>query len=251
MEYRIWNIEWLRPNSKFQIPHSQKGVTLLIALLVMSGITLITLSVGYFAIQEIRSTRAVILTEPAIGAAETGGEQGVWAIKRSASLTDCASGKTGGNLGNSSRVETCKYYGAATIGLAANTNYSFYLYDPNDINGDIDLSNYPYNYLSVAHKSGGFGVTVTVARITGASVGNGSASPGSTETISIQPVASGSEGRMKVTLFSFGDATVEVNTNQGIPDRPTVDSSGCSGTGADCSSVEDNYKRRINVTVPQ
>ncbi|MBI4363231.1 MAG: hypothetical protein HY545_00070 [Candidatus Doudnabacteria bacterium] len=241
-------------HSTFHIPHSdQEGVTLLISLLIMSGITLITLTVGFFAIQEIRSTRAVLLTEPAIAAAETGGEQGIWAIKNNTSLSDCSTGKSIGTLANYSKVEACKYYGAATIEIAASSEYNFFLYNPNDINGDVDLTRFPYSYLSVIHKSGGYSVVVTITRIDGSAVGSSTVSPGGGGTISIPEVISGSEGRMKVTLFSTGDATVEVNTNQGIPDRPTVDSAGCSGTAAstDCSSVQSAYKRRINVTVPQ
>ena len=132
--------------------NSQEGVTLLISLLIMSGITLITLTVGFFAIQEVRSTRAILLTEPAIGAAETGGEQGVWAIKRDVTLMDCSSGREKGVLINNSKVESCKYYGAATIELEAGVNYSFYLYNPNDINGDVGLSDFSFSFFSPPHK---------------------------------------------------------------------------------------------------
>src|SRR6185503_11801329 len=63
--------------------HGQAGVTLLIAILILSGLALISSAIAVFTIQEVRSSRATLATEPAIVAAEGAGERGVYALKRS------------------------------------------------------------------------------------------------------------------------------------------------------------------------
>lgn len=233
----------------------QEGVTLLIAVLVMSGIALISLAVAAFTIQEIRLSRAVTITEPAIAAAESAGEQGLWAIKRSSTLAACPS-QTSYPLANGALVNSCKSYGSAEFDLAANTARSLFLYDPNDINGDVDLLGFPYTTLTVVHQSGQFNIDVYVVRLDGTAVGSQpvTVTPGSSQTINIPQVQQGYEGRMKVTLQSTGNAKVIVNTNQGMPDFPTVNAGGCASHTAvvDCNSTtQELFSRRINITVPQ
>ena len=233
----------------------QAGVTLLISILVMSGLALASLAVATFAVQELRASRAVTIAEPAISAAESAGEQDLWAIKRGAAIATCPS-QTTVNLGNGALVNSCKSYTSANFNLKANTPFVFYLYDPNNINGDTDLSGYPYTTLTVTHKSGTFQVDTYVVRLDGTPVGAQpvSVSPGSQQTINIPAVATGAEGRMQVTLQSSGDATVNVNTNQGMPGFPTVTANGCAAktTVSDCNSTsQELYSRKINVTVPQ
>jgi Tfp pilus assembly protein PilX len=235
--------------------NKQAGVTLLISILVLSGLVLTSLAVAAFAIQEIRSSRAIIVAEPAISAAESAGEQGLWAIKRATSLTTCPT-QTSVNLSNGALVNSCKSYGSATLNLKANTALVFYLYDPDNINGDIDLLAYPYTSLTVIHQSGPFQVTVNVVRLDGAAVGAQPVivAPGGMQTINIPAVPAGSEGRMKVTLQSTGNATVNVTTNQGMPNFPTVNAGGCASKTAvsDCNSAtQELFNRRINITVPQ
>lgn len=239
----------------------QEGVTLLISVLVMAGLALISLSVASFSIQELRSSRAVLVTEPAISAAETAGEQGLWAVNRGVAINPCPTAtnpnppQTNQVLGNGAFVNTCKSYQSATLDLSANTPSVFFLYDPNDINGNVDLLTYPYNTLTVTHKSGQLLVNVNLVRVDGTPVGSQPVvvPPGGTQVINIPAVSSGSEGRMKVTLQSAGNATVFVNTNQGLPSFPTINAGGCaSKTGiTDCSNAaqEEIFNRRINITV--
>lgn len=231
---------------------SESGVILLVAVLILSGIMLIVATVSFFAIQEIRASRAVSLSEPAISAANSGAEQGIWAIKRNTALADCPT-FTSSSIGSNSKVDSCKSYGSATLSLTANTPYNLFLYDPSNINGDIDLLAYPYTYFQLTNNTGTFNITVNVARLTGATVGSSIVSPGNTSTINIPAVAAGQEGRMKITITSPVDATVTVNTNRGMPEFPTVDASGCTSLASisDCNSLSEIYKRRLNVTVPQ
>lgn len=244
--------------------HNQAGVTLLLSILILSGLTLITVTIGAFAIQELRSSRAVIVTEPAIAAAESAGEQGLWSLKRSGSFATCPTQNTQ-TLSNNTFINSCKSYGTATFTVKGGVPFTFYLYNPNDINGDVDLSGFVYNQLQVTHLSGTTFLTASVTRLDGSTTGITPAgapqltlSPGSlTGTVGIAPVAvtnPETEARMKVVLSSVGDATVEVNTNLGMPTFPTVDALGCASRASisSCdSSSQETYGRRINITVPQ
>jgi hypothetical protein len=230
----------------------QRGVTLLLSVFVLSGITLISITVGFFTIQEIRSSRAIILSEPAIAAAESAGERGLWAIKRSGAITECSNGVTTQNIGGAI-VDYCRSYGAAVINLEAGQSRTLFLYNPNDINGDIDLSEFPYTFFQTNHITGNFSVSVVIDRLDGNSVGNANVSPGGVESINVPSVPQDIEARMRVTLSSASDATVRVNTNQGLPNVPTIDAAGCSSESPinNCSQVDESFKRRINIIVPE
>lgn len=239
--------------------NSQKGVTLLLATFIMAGVTLTILAIAAFAIQEVRSSRAIALTEPAISAAESAGEQGLWALKRSDNLSVCPTA-TSQNLGANTLSSVCKSYGSAVIDVKAGIPFVFYLYNPNNINGDADLLDYPYSSMTVAYVSGSTSVGINVLRLDNGSDGISpssstvSSSVNPTQVVSISPVSEGAEGRMKVTLTSSGDTTVNVDTNQGMPTFPTVDATGCSARGAVSSctgSALELFTRRIKVTVPQ
>lgn len=249
--------------------NSQSGVTLLVSILVMSGLALISLSVAAFAIQELRSSRAVLVTEPAISAAETAGEQGIWAIKRGTALTNCDPdtglppvGTPTNALANGARVNSCRSFSNATFDLAANTPFVFFLYDPNNINGDVDLLAYPYSALTLIHKAGLSQVTINITRLDGTAVGAQpvTVAPGATGIVNIPAVFAGSEGRMKVVLQSAGNATVIVDTNKadgtslGLPNFPSVNAAGCASRSvlSDCESPGGElFNRRIKITVPQ
>lgn len=240
----------------------EQGVTLLLATLILAGITLTILAIAAFTIQEIRASRAVALTEPAISAAESAGEQGLWALKRSDNLQLCPSAVSQ-NLGTNTLSSLCKSYDSATIDVKAGVPFVFYLYNPTDINGDVDLHDYPYTSLSVAYVSGVTTVNVNVARIDGVSTGitppssnvDSTVNPMQTVNISAVPATNPkTEARMKVTLTSAGNVTLNVDTNRGMPTFPTVDATGCSSRSAVASctgGAQELFTRRIKVTVPQ
>lgn len=235
----------------------EAGVTLLISILVMASLALVSLAVAAFTIQEIRSSRAVVLTESAIGAAETAGEQGLWAIKRGVALSACPA-QTTVSLSNGALVNSCKSHSSAVFDLEANTDFVFYLYNPDNINGDIDLSEYPYTWLDVNSLSGSFQISITVVHIDGSSnnisPSASSVNPGEVRRVQISQVPENTEGRMQVTLRSAGSGTVSVNTNQGMPNFPTIIAGGCSAKVAvsDCGNTsQDLYSRQINISVPQ
>lgn len=231
--------------------NKQAGVTLLISVLILSGVTLITLTVGFFTMQEIRSSRAVFLSEPAITAAESAAELGIFTLKRRAGTLPTCPTVTTTALQPNVRSDSCTSYSAAVLDVEASIPTIFYLYNPNDINGDISLINYGYEYLRLTHQSGAYNVVATVVRLGGTVVGTATATPGQSITITIPPVPAGTEGRMKVTLSSTGEATVVVDTNRGMPNFPTVDASGCSGIVAANCNADEVFKRRLNIVVPQ
>lgn len=239
----------------------QAGVTLLLSVLILSGIMLISITVGFFAIAELRSSRSVVLSEPAISAAESAAEQGLWKLKRSISTIASCPALDTSNLANNASSDTCKSYGAATLEIKGGTPFQFFLYNPDDINGDteldgsaIDPDGFPITNIQFTELSGAFSVGVVVARIDGDGIAGGSFSVNSDPvTFFVPAVPSGEEGRMIVTLNSVDDATIIVNTNQGMPDFPTINASGCAGGigVSDCDSLAETFKRRINVVVPQ
>lgn len=240
-------------NKKFNHLDKQAGVTLLISILILSGIMLVVSTAAFFSIQELRASRAVVLSEPAIAAANSGGEQGIWALKRGVTMTDCAVGYSSTPIGSNAKVDSCRSYGAATINITGGTPLIMFLYNPNDINGDISLASYVYTNFQLTNDTGTYNVTLDIARINGNPVNNILVSPGTTGTIAIPAVSSGQEGRMKVTISSPVDATITVNTNLGMPEFPTVDAAGCSSLTSitDCNSLAEIFKRRLNITVPQ
>jgi len=246
---------------KLKMDNSREaGVTLLLAIMVMAGLTLISLAIGSFAIQELRSSRAASVTEPAIGAAESGGEQSLWAIKRSGNLPLCNAPSTQA-LSNNSLISSCKSTGAATFNVKAGVPTTFILSDPNDPNGDVDLSGYAYNNIIISYISGANSINISAQRLDGTTTAISPASSSvdstvnPTQNITIGAVAIGTEGRIEVTLTSTSDATVSADTSpNGMPNYPTLDSLGCSSkvVVANCDSTnQEIYSRRINITVPQ
>lgn len=240
---KFWNSKELFPKEK------ESGVTLLITVFVVATVALISVTIGSFAIEEIRSSRAVVLSEPAIVAAEAGGEQSLWALKRGGVLNNC-SNPTTTVLTNNTVVVNCKTYGPATFSLAGNTDFSFFLYDPDDINGNLDPG---YTSVTVTNQSLVFTILVTVRRLTGEVVGVPT-TVGTNSVVSIplqnQP---GGDNRYKITLRPTGNSVAEVTTNLGMPEYPTISSEGCSSKGAisSCNDVPEAFKRQIDITVPQ
>lgn len=248
---------------------SQEGVTLLLAVLIMSGIALITVTISFFVIQELKGARASILTEPAITAAETAGEQSVFEIKRGTFTTDCNSasytqmnGVSGGTT--NTRIKRCIAFTPAVFELISpSTPLEFYLYDPADVNGNLCMEASSctgaqlFDAIVINHLIGSYNVNVNMVTLDGIPVANTTVSPGSTISIPIPLDISGStDERLKIKLTPTGiPSTVQVSTTglyNGLPDFRTVDAEGCVGVTniANCNSNPEIFKRRLNITVP-
>ncbi len=237
-----------------QLSKDQRGVTLLLSVLVLSGITLVAAAVTAFTIQEVRSARGTVLSEPAFHAAETGAEIGIYNAKRStlSTITDCSASPAFQNIPNTTSGATvCKAFGTGTYNITSGGTKVFYLYDPSNFNTNVDLISYPYPYLDITNSST-FAVNVTITRLDGTPVTSTSIPSGATPTrINIAPVASGAEGRMMVTLGApFAAATVTVSTPPGLPDFLNISASGCSAKSAitNCDVTgRELYNRKIEV----
>jgi hypothetical protein len=248
----------------------EDGVTLLLAVMIMAAVLVISITVAFFVVQEIKNSRASILTEPAIIAAETAGEQGIYRVKRSSFNTDCASaaytqlsGSTGGST--SIRTKTCIVYDKAVFELSSDdpAPLEFYLYDPADVNGNLCMETSSctgdqlYSSLIIKHILGNSSVYVNIVTLDGSNVATQVISPGSTNNFPIpRDILASTDERLKVTVLpTFGSATLEVNTtgvHTGLPDYRTIDAQGCVARTniADCETNPETFNRRINITVP-
>jgi hypothetical protein len=268
-----------------KLNQNQSGVTLLLAVFVVSTLTLVAVTVSVLAIQSIRNSRAVVLSEPALGAAHSGAEDGVWNIKRGLSSTipkcDSTPSKSSAALGNVwSASAFCKSFGATSFVLTTDTPYTVYLYDPDDAEGDIDLRGMEdggYHCMSADMASGTHTVKISIKRFSGTQVGTpvtinpssshvASSCTGDPSQTTINGLAgpSGQDNRMIVTLTycetgvgcnSSDTATVSLNTDApGVPTIPTIDSTGCAqrGTGTAGNNCNGNeiYSRKVQVIVP-
>lgn len=61
---------------------NQQGVTLVVAVVLLAGVTFVSFSISTVIIREIASARLVLLTEPAISGANSGGEIGLFRFLR-------------------------------------------------------------------------------------------------------------------------------------------------------------------------
>jgi hypothetical protein len=251
----------------------QAGVTLLMSILIMAGLVIITLTVTFFAVQELKQSRANALSEPSIVAAETGGEQGIWLLKRSTFTAQCEDGinyyQVDGTSSADSRVRQgkCVSYEEATFELQPDEEFVFFLYDPTNINGNLCMEgNSPacdgpqlYSSIELDHVAGAFSVSIDITTLDNQTFAGstGILAPGGSQTLVIPPdIPSSTDERLRVVLRSPDHATVRVDTNGsigGMPDFPTVDSVGCTAhvNVPDCDENLEIFKRRINITVPQ
>jgi hypothetical protein len=256
--------------------NSQSGITLLLTVILISAIAIISVTVAFFVVQEIRNARSSKLTEPAIIAAETAGEQGVYMIKRGAFNTACnvatytqLSGAAGGTT--NTRIKKCIGTEAVTFQVSAAEPKTVYLYDPANINGNTCMEqDLPCNAngqgagarlfedVTITHETGSFNLNIEIVTLDGLPYVSDIISPGGEETYDIAGNIVGSnDERLAITLApTSGTVTVTVRTSgiyDGLPAYQTVDAEGCVGvtTISDCNSSLETYKRRINVTVPR
>jgi hypothetical protein len=263
---------------------NQAGITLLLSIFLVAGVTLIAVTATALAIQGIRNSRAVALSEPAIGQAHSGAEEGIWGLKRT-SLPTCGSGPNTSSDSGTGSIYSARQYCQSSDGVSYNLSgsdpFTFYLYDsaapngpPASCNTDpsqeicshlLDLSGMSptFNQLIADYIGGTHQVHVAVARLSGAAIGSADISSSTAERII--PGLDGTTGpgidnRMSVTLTCFSCSsgevtTVAVNTDAGIPSVSKIESTGCAqrgatGTANQCDAGE-IYSRKIEVSVPQ
>lgn len=251
--------------------NSQSGITLLLSVFILSGISLIAVTVSALAIQSIRNSRAVVFSEPAIGQAQSGAEESLWSIKRNTGTTppscDSNSTKKSDTQGSIwSARSYCQDYSGATFELTPNVAQVFYLYDPDYPNGVpdasctlnggvlLDLSEMVdggYQEINISlPDTAAHNLNVYVTRLDGTPAGfpvswpfGQIVAPGETLQITNLPGPDGQQGcsydnrlmvRMVYWLGGSGSeiATVTASTEKGLPSIASIDSTGCAQRGA-------------------
>ena len=231
---------------------NQSGVTLLLAVLIMSGLLLISTSVAFLAIEQQRASRAHLVSEPAFLAAKAGGEEGLWVVKRTgiSNLPDCPASTPESFPATKSFINYCKSFRGDTFNIVSGTPTTILLYNPNNPNGDDDLSEFPYFTLSIT-DTGSFAINVNVSRIDGTFLSAYQVTPGSSSTINLAQPALGTEGRMQITLNALGNTTATVTTDKGLPNNLNIASTACSTRTVvvnNCSSTSaELYTRKIEI----
>jgi type II secretory pathway pseudopilin PulG len=258
---------------------NQDGITLLLAIMVMSGIAAITVTVAFFVMQEVRAARSSALTEPAIVAAESAGEQGIYQIKRGTFNTTCDTavytqidGRTTTGSVNT-RIKKCIVNKPAVIDIKPSDPFETTLYDPNNVQGNKCLEDDAvcpqsgggtgrqlYSSVVVQHLSGGFDGRLTISTFDGLTYASNVVIPrNGTATVPIdRDILNSTDERLLLTVTSpSGDITVQISTTgvyTGLPDYRTVDAEGCVGltniTSCETTTSE-VFKRRLNITLPR
>lgn len=260
--------KFLQPNNKRE---SQAGITLLMSVLVVSTLFLISIAVTTLVVQEIRATRSTRLTEPAIIAAESAGEQGLFIYKqtgvdipRSCTPATGYTSTVSGGCGNSAvRVSKTISYDAVIIPLTPSEVKVIYLYDPaaKDTNTTMMIGADPvYDTFALRHVTGTTPVDVSIETLDGVPVAGSNVNRKTTGTFIVNSVIGSTDKRMKVTITAGASpTTVELSTSgyyswDGIPDYPTIQAEACSAPTSisSCSAVgTEVYRRRLDITVPR
>jgi hypothetical protein len=259
----------------FPRKNSEEGVAILLSVMIISAIAVITTYMAVFIMQEIRANRGSYLTEPAIVAAESATEQGIYVAKSGVASDVCSNtpytGPNGATAPSSTRMRTCLNSIPATLPVVLGNPVTFRLYDPADVNGNLCMEtdatcpddgggsgDQLYSSLIVRHVSGASTVTVNIVTLDNQTVANQALAPGNTGTYNIpRNILNSTDERLKITLsVALGSATVEVSSTGvygSMPDYRILDSVGCVSSGpaiTNCDESGEIYKRRI-ITVPR
>ncbi|MDP3993972.1 MAG: hypothetical protein U1C57_02160 [Candidatus Doudnabacteria bacterium] len=136
---------------------SQEGVTLIIALIMLAAVTFISFSLSAVILREITAARLVLKTEPAISAANAGGEVGLYKLMRNLGQT----GSTGQTpqSGASYQVVPDLYDDPYVFSVVAGAVLKVGLYNPENMSAkDAD-----YGRVAVTNNASGsspFKVTI-------------------------------------------------------------------------------------------
>lgn len=223
----------------------QRGVTLLLSLLILGSITVIIFGIAAVTMNEIKTSSDLGRTEPAITAASASTEDSLYLLVRGlGTLASCSSPTIDNSFGNGASTSTCAdyyYSNPYSFSLTSLGSQYFYLYNPTNQTG-----NPGYTAVSLTMTNGntaqvwfcGFSVSNC-----GAGAANYTLSTGS-PTVNI----SGLDPTQRYTLVvkNTDSANSEVfsltGTPQGLPSGVTTIKSTGSFRGT---------TRKIQTTVPQ
>ncbi|MDB4939861.1 MAG: hypothetical protein JWO40_286 [Candidatus Doudnabacteria bacterium] len=114
--------------------NDQKGVTLLLSILILSAITAIVFSVAAIALNEVRTSADLAKTEPIIKADEAMAEDGLFnTVRGYSTLPACSASQTQGTVFNGVTVSSCASYyfnSPYAFVMTPSARRDFYLYNP-------------------------------------------------------------------------------------------------------------------------
>jgi len=156
----------------------QKGVTLLLSILILSAITAIVFSIAAISLNEIRTSGDLTRTEPIIKAVEGLAEDSLFKSVRGFTVLSNCSSPTLATLGpvNISTCASYYYSSPYAFGLTAGSRRDFYLYNPVD-----QTQNPGYTAVSITLNAGSTG-TVYFCPL---SVGDCVGAPSSSKALTI------------------------------------------------------------------
>ncbi|MEK7652213.1 MAG: hypothetical protein AAB351_03395 [Patescibacteria group bacterium] len=223
---------------------NQDGVTLLLAILVLSAITAIVFSIAAIAVNEIKTSSDLTRTEPVLTAAEAVAEDSLFKLVRGlGTVSGCASPSSTIIAGVT--VTTCASYYLSnpyTFSLPADGERDFYLYNPTD-----QTQPPGYTQVSVQITSGSTG---TIYFCT-SNVANCISTPDATQTISTagpttwtsSPLTATQQYQLMVVNGLGGTSSYSVTS---VP----------NGLPAGTTTIQDSgnkqgVTRKLEITVPQ
>lgn len=140
------------------IREKERGITMLLSILILASLSVMVFSLASIVINEIRTSGDLIRTEPNIVAAQAATEDGLYlAMRGLGSLNACSPTPAPVIYSNGVSVVTCADYyypNPYDFNLSASSRQDFYLYDP--VN---QLNNPGYTGVSV-NLTSGYGGTV-------------------------------------------------------------------------------------------
>src|SRR3989338_3467877 len=151
---KIWSFgHWkLFENWKLKIGNSsQSGVTLIIAIIMLAAVTFISFSLSAVILREINAARLILKTEPAISAANAGGEVGLYKLMRNLGQT-ATSGQTP-QSGSSYQVVPDLYDDPYVFSVVAGAVIKVGLYNPENVS-DEDAD---YGRVTLTNNTSGSG----------------------------------------------------------------------------------------------
>ncbi|OGE88582.1 MAG: hypothetical protein A2722_03120 [Candidatus Doudnabacteria bacterium RIFCSPHIGHO2_01_FULL_50_11] len=114
-----------------RFPHSQSGVTLLMSIMILAAVAAISFSLGALVIREVKSSRYLSQSEPAVSSAETGAEAALFFRIRQLNSYNagCPTTNQGSLPGGSSYAVCSNFYDNPYIFATSSTTYDVLILD--------------------------------------------------------------------------------------------------------------------------
>lgn len=143
--------------TSYKLRDSQDGVTLVISIILLASVTFISFALSTLILREISATRLILRTEPAISAANAGGEVAIYRLFRESGNVSA----TGGTLSQSGAVYDIAadlYDNPYLFTIPPNGVISVGLYDAENPNNKIT----DYGSVTITNNAGGSTIRISL-----------------------------------------------------------------------------------------